>query len=464
MNIHKNILRLNYLLILGLTSAAGLCADSIAPNILLILADDLGYRDLSIQGCKQFETPQIDSIARNGIRFTDGYVSNSVCSPSRAGLMSGRVGIGFESNLVPHSVMGLDVSLPTMADYLKEAGYRTYIVGKWHLGYKPEYHPNRRGFDEFYGLLHGSRTYYADNLNRLIRSNEALQRNGEYEPEPEGSYVTDRLTAGAIDYITQHVSENPDQPFFMYLSHTAPHGPWEAKPGYAERYPHIKNDRRRIYAGMIASLDEGVGQVIECLKENGIYDNTLIVFLSDNGGPTGKAPTDNAPLKGSKGTLWEGGVRVPFLLQWPAKVPAGQVLDEPVSSLDLLPTFLAAAGQNTDIHTDGKDLTDYIVSGKPAPGQRPFFWRRNSTDYGALRLADYKWIVRRKDSGDEVMVFNLEKDIGEHNDLAMRMPDLANRMGQIFDAWEASATPPHFNVVWNPETNRYEEEIPDYAK
>ena len=464
MNIHKNVIRLNYLLVLVLISAAGMCAGSTAPNILLILADDLGYRDLSIQGCEQFETPQIDSIARNGIRFTDGYVSNSVCSPSRAGIMSGRVGIGFESNLVPESVMGLDQSLPTMADYLKEAGYKTYLVGKWHLGYKPEYHPNRRGFDEFYGLLHGDRTYYTDNLKSLIRNNKALQRNGEYEPEPEGSYVTDRLTARAIDYITRHVRGNRDQPFFMYISYTAPHGPWEAKPGYAERYPQISNERRRIYAGMIASLDEGVGQVIDCLKKEGIYENTLIIFLSDNGGPTGNAPTDNAPLQGSKGTLWEGGVRVPFLLQWPARVAAGQVLNDPVSSLDLVPTFLAAAGQKIDLKTDGTDLTDYIVSGKSKPEPRPFVWRRNSTDYGALRLADYKWIIRREDSGDEVMVFNLKKDIGESNDLAKRMPDLASRMGQIYEAWEASATPPHFNVVWNPETSRYEEEIPDYAK
>lgn len=440
--------------IIGPIALAGLLCFSSSgkesrPNILLILADDLGYGDLSIQGCKQFATPNIDSIAKNGVRFKQGYVSNSVCAPSRAGILSGRIGIGFEANLPNNTIHGLDPKLPTMADHLKQAGYKTFCVGKWHLGYLPEHHPNQRGFDEFYGLVGGSRSYYA---LETTDQHSAIERNGVVEKDPKDSYVTDRLTKGAVDYINGHVQINSKQPFFMYLSYTAPHGPLEPKPGYAERFPHIEKENRRAYAGLVASLDEGVGDVLQCLEKNSLIQNTLIVFMSDNGGPTDHNASWNGVLKGKKGTLWEGGVRVPFFLQWPDKITEGQEMDWPVISLDLLPTFGKAAGIKQDLPGDGLNLWPYLAGTGTESPERSFFWRRGSKTNCAYREGRYKWVKNRR-TGEE-WLYDVEADISEKNSLLNELPEVAKRMKQKYASWEESIPDPAFSSGWKPKKNK----------
>ncbi|MDF7825372.1 sulfatase-like hydrolase/transferase [Pontiellaceae bacterium B12227] len=422
------------------------------PNILLILADDLGYGDLSIQGCRQFTTPSIDSIAKNGVRFKQGYVSNSVCAPSRAGLLSGRIGIGFESNLPHPTKHGLNPDLPTMADHLKKAGYKTYCIGKWHLGYMPEHHPNRRGFDEFYGLLGGSRTYYAGNLKKLAKDGHAIERNGKLEEEKQGSYVTDRLTHGAVDYISTHAKKHPKQPFFMYLSYTAPHGPLEPKPGYAERYPNLGNEKRRAYAGLVASLDEGVGQVLQCLENNKLLENTIIVFMSDNGGPENQNASSNGALRGEKGTLWEGGVRVPFFIQWLEKIPSGKELDEPVISLDLLPTFGKAAGIKYEIESDGINLWPLILNHKADAPVRSFYWRRGGMKNCAFRQGKYKWLENRR-TGQQ-WLFDIEADLAEKTNVMDQYPEVAEKMKRKYAAWEKSVPDPAFESGWKPKRGK----------
>ncbi|MEN8254609.1 MAG: sulfatase-like hydrolase/transferase [Verrucomicrobiota bacterium] len=415
------------------------------PNLLIILADDLGYADLGIQGCTQFETPNIDSIASSGVRFTEGYVCNSVCAPSRAGLLTGRIGIGFESNLPHNTDHGLRVGEKTIADHLKTAGYKTFCIGKWHLGYLPQFHPNARGFDEFHGLIGGSRSYFA--LKNPGPYN-ALQRNGVIEEEPEGSYMTDRLTDSAVEYIESHVKQDPKQPFFMYLSYTAPHAPLDAKPGMAEKFSQIKNPNRRKYAAMVQSLDEGVGQVLETLEKTGIRENTLVVFLSDNGGPETKNFSDNGPLKGVKGSVWEGGMRVPFMMQWPGKIPSGQVLDGQVISLDLLPTFAKVAGVKGLVKTNGMDILPYLSGGGKVLPERGFFWRRDMKKDCAFRAGKYKYVENRHI--DRRWLFNLAEDIGEKDNLLKQHPEIADDMQKKYVEWESTVPDPDFASGWKP--------------
>jgi len=418
------------------------------PNILLILADDMGYADLSVQGCKEFSTPHIDSIAGNGVRFTQGYVCNSVCAPSRAGLLSGRIGIGFEANLPDDPEIGLDTGLQTMADTLKRAGYATSCIGKWHLGEADRYYPTRRGFDYFCGLRSGSRSYFYDEKGSDAPHSPArIELNGT-QVTFEG-YLTDYFTDNAIEVIASHTEATPGKPFFMYLSYTAPHAPMHAKPEIIKRFTNIRNEKRRIYAAMVTSLDEGVGRVLRTLEKSGLRDSTLVVFLSDNGGPTFKNGSSNRPLKGRKGTVWEGGMRVPFMLQWAGRIPAGQVRDDPVSSLDLLPTFARLAGVGPPENMSGIDLTPYLTGGGKTIGERRMFWRRGGMKNCALRSGRFKWVADRNKVAE--YLYDLEKDIGEENDLFRQKPGIAEALRREYVRWESTVPDPAFASGWNAE-------------
>ena len=415
------------------------------PNILLILVDDLGYADIGVQGCTDFKTPSIDSIARNGIRFRQGYVSNSVCAPSRAGLLSGRIGIGFEANL-PEGEHGLDTALETMADVLKRAGYATSCIGKWHVGKLDKYYPTNRGFDYFCGLRGGSRSYFHNpEKDDRPESNSRMEINGE-QVAFDG-YLTDWLTTKAIETIESQRQKDPAQPFFQYLSYTAPHVPMEAKPEHLELYGSIKNKKRRIYAAMMHSLDENIGRVLDYLKDSGQLENTMVVFLSDNGGPIYDNGSSNLPLRDGKGNLWEGGVRVPFLMQWPAVIRPGQVRDDMVSSLDLVPTFAALADVPPVENASGINLLPYLTTeGRTVDEQRELLWRRDHMTDLAMRSGEFKWIENRV--RNETLLYNLETDVGEANNVAAEFPEIVERIRKRYSEWEQSVPPPAFTSGW----------------
>ena len=406
------------------------------PNFIIILSDDAGYADFGFQGNNSFKTPNIDSIAENGVTFTNGYVSGCVCSPSRAGLITGRyqARFGHENNLPPGNKLGLPTSERTFADILKQAGYKTAVIGKWHLGYEDEYHPNNRGFDWFYGCLQGSRNYWRI---KQPSKHRVIQFNGQ-ETEEVDQYLTDRLGDNAVKFI----NENKSSPFFMYLSFTAVHGPYQAKESDVKVFNKSQLSKsRRNLAGMTKSLDDNVGKVLKALADNKIFDNTIVTFLNDNGG-TG--PAINTPLNGKKGTLYEGGTRVPFCIQWPARFKDGQKFKQPVIALDLLPTAIEAAGINLKDYKslDGLSLIPYLT-GKEKMAERTLFWRKHTgaeTAWAALRKGE--WKLHKQVSGYKL--FNLTNDVSEQNDIKDNHKDIFRHLKGELAQWESEMKPPLF--------------------
>lgn len=405
------------------------------PNIILIVADDLGYADLGCQGARDIRTPHIDSLAANGVRFTDGYVSCPVCSPTRAGLMTGRYQqrFGHEFNPGPPaeaaSHFGLPLSERTFPQHMKDLGYVTGMVGKWHLGYRPECLPTRRGFDEFFGFPGGHHSYFdakADPLNLILRGNE---------PVDEPAYLTDAFNREAVAFVRRHAA----RPFFLYLAYNAIHGPMESTESYKQPYGHIEDPKRRTMAGMLAAMDQGVGQVLEALREFRIEEDTLLFFISDNGGPTAVNASRNDPLSGHKGSVLEGGIRVPFLAQWKGRIPAGKTYPRPVIALDILPTALAAAGASppTDRPLDGVDLLPYLTGRKTSAPHDTLYWRFGPQK--AIRRGDHKLVVR---PDGPPKLFNLAADIGEQHDLSREDASRAEELSHALEAWSATLAQP----------------------
>lgn len=404
------------------------------PNIVVIVADDLGWGELTVQGfTKDIPTPNIDSIARNGVRFTNGYVSCPVCSPTRAGLITGRYQqrFGHEFNPGPEESaaanFGLPLSETTIANLLKKAGYDTGMVGKWHLGYKPEYHPLRRGFDEFFGFLGGAHPY----LNPGARAAPILRGTDKVD---EKEYLTDAFTREAAAF----VSKKRGNPFFLYLTYNAVHNPLEAPEKYLSRFSSISNTRRRTFAAMLSALDDGVGAVLNALRASNAPHNTLLFFISDNGGPTRQTTSINGPLRGFKGQTLEGGIRVPFLAQWPARIAAGRVSETPAIALDILPTSLAAAGLAVPSNLDGVNLLPALGAAPAALKERSLYWRFG--EQGALRRGDWK-IVRQADAAPW-QLYHLASDIGESKDLASSETARLKSLEQDWQAWNAQLAKP----------------------
>lgn len=400
------------------------------PNVIIFLADDLGYADIGVNGCKDIPTPHVDAIAKGGVRFTDGYATHPVCSPSRAGLMSGMYQhrFGFEHNSGPERFaapnFGMPREVPSLAEKLKAAGYATGMVGKWHIGFKDGLRPHERGFDYHFGFMSGARSYYPDNPREL----DPLLRNGEVV-KGEKDYLTDAFAREAVGFIER----SRDKPFFLYFAFNAVHSPLEAAEKYEARFPHITDRKRKTYAGMLSALDDAVGRVIAKVRELGQEENTLVIFYSDNGGPTAETSSRNDPLRGFKGQMFEGGIRVPFVMQWKGKLPAGQAYRQPVMGFDCHATALAAAGVETagDKPLDGVNLIPFVTGQQSGSPHAQLFWRAGQQH--AVRLGDWKLVSTRV---QPPLLFNLKDDIGEQHDLAASHLDKLRELQAAFAEWE----------------------------
>ncbi|MCP4724964.1 MAG: sulfatase [bacterium] len=432
------------------------------PNIVILFADDAGYADFSLNSNMLINTPNIDSIAQNGVKFTDGYMSGAVCSPSRAGLLTGRYQqrFGHEFNLGENysqtdpDLMGLPVEEFTIAELLKKEGYATGIVGKWHLGKEFHFHPCNRGFDEFFGMLEGSSTYRKGEARRMKRNFEQA----EYTELP---YLTDAFGDEACSFIDRHKAE----PFFLYLSFNAVHTPMHARPDIlSSTRDDFETEERAINAAMTRSLDDNVGKVLNKLRELGIIDNTIVIFTNDNGGALPYNASCNDPLAGTKGTFLEGGVRVPFIMQYPDAIAPGTVYSEPVISLDILPTALAAAGGvlPSDREYDGVNLIPYFNNETGNTPHETLFWRL--WHHGAVRKGDWKLIWF---DDKPPRLHNLAEDIGEKNDLSADYPDKTEELLSDFNNWQEKMTDPLWRTdpVWKKHSrDRYDQEYVDTLK
>jgi len=415
-------------------------AASSRPNILFIVGDDMGYADVGFHGCKDIPTPNLDALAASGVRFTSGYVSGPYCSPTRAGLMTGRYQTRFGHEFNPAGNNGLPLTERTIADRLKAAGYVTGIVGKWHLGAEPELHPQKRGFDEFYGFLGGAHDYFKS--AGILRGTE---------PVTELDYTTDAFGREAVAFIERHKSET----WFLCLTFNAVHTPMEATDGRLAKFPNETDEKRRTYDAMMLAMDEAIGRVRKKLVETGLEQNTLVCFISDNGGPTMPGTTINAsrntPLRGSKRTTLEGGIHVPFVVSWPGRLKPG-VFTQPAIQLDLTATALAVAGVQIDRDPtlEGVDLLPFLTGEKTGTPHDALYWRFGQQM--AIRLGDYK-LVRYDSNADTLTggrnqpvtpakLYNLAADIGETKDLAAEMPDKVKELQAKWDAWNVANVKP----------------------
>lgn len=420
-----------------------------APNLIVILTDDQGYADVGFNGCRDIPTPNLDRIARAGVRFTNGYVSYPVCGPSRAGLMTGRYQqrFGFRTNpsVDPHNAsVGIPLDETTLAEALDQAGYACAAIGKWHLGSHPTQHPLARGFDEFVGFLTGGHQYFPDDLV-LNDLSEVTRQWGWYRTRllhnhrriTIDKYLTDALSDAAVDFIDR----NHRQPFFLYLAYNAPHTPLQATEETLQRVKHIPEGKRRVYGAMICSVDDGVGRILASLEDHEIVSNTLVFFLSDNGGSLRGGSTNgssNAPLRDGKGSVYEGGIRVPFAAQWPETLPAGVDYESPVISLDIFATITALAGvaPSTDHPLDGVNLIPHLTGANPAPPHDILFWRQNNDGFAA-RLHETKLV--RNGPEEHTLCFDLAADVGEASPIphSKRPADTAELQFR-FDRWNTS--------------------------
>ena len=402
------------------------------PNIVIFYADDLGWGELGCQGfTKDIPTPHIDSLAKNGLRFTNGYVAATYCSPSRAGLMTGRypTRFGHEFNTVANTV-GLRSDQTTIATRLKTLGYATIAVGKWHLGNQPENRPTKRGFDEFYGTLNNTPFFHPTNFIDSRISNDVR------EVTDDTFYTTDAYADRSLDWL----EKNKNKPWFLYLPFNAQHAPLQAPKKYLERFPKITDEKRQLFAAMLASMDDAIGRVMGKIRALGQEENTLVFFISDNGGPTASTTSGNGPLRGFKMTTFEGGPRVPFIAQWKGKIPAGKTYDLPVLNLDVLPTAIIAAGGKTDPswQLDGVDLMPYLTGKQTSRPHQTLYWR-----YGpqwAIRHGDLKLVVSKGGSGQPEL-YDLATDIGESKDLASAQPAKVKELQALWDKWSAEQAP-----------------------
>ena len=405
------------------------------PNVLIILSDDQGWGDVGFNGCTEIPTPNLDKLAEDGISFQAGYASHPYCSPSRAGLLSGRYQqrFGHENNL-PYTTATADDGLPLdeimISEVLQKNGYKTCAIGKWHLGDSTKFWPNKRGFDDWYGFWGGGLSLWGD-LKRNDDPYSGILRDGKPVPKEEISYLTDNFSEEAVNYIDAYSKE--DEPFFMYLAYNAPHSPFHATREYLNELSYIEYGDRRVYGAMVHGMDKGIGKVIEKLKETGEFENTLIFFYSDNGGAANGGR--NFPFRGHKGMMFEGGIRVPFLVHWPKGIEGGYRYEKAITALDIFPTILAATGikDKKQKHLDGVNLLPYLNGKKKDAPHDDLYWRYSDGAGYAVRKADMKLVY----SGytERFFLFDLEQDPYEMNDLSEKMPEKVSQLNAMYKEW-----------------------------
>lgn len=409
------------------------------PNIVLLFSDDAGYADFGFHGSTTMKTPNLDKLAKQGIRFAQAYVSDPTCGPSRAGLMTGKYQqrFGYEENNVPGYMsavsaadgpdMGLPVEETTLGDYLQGLGYHTAYFGKWHLGGREQFHPLKRGFDTFYGFRGGARSYFAYPNDPREPMNKMERDLGHFEEPP--TYLTDQLGKEAVQFIESH----KDQPFFAFVAFNAVHTPMDAKPEDLAQFPQLEGNRK-IVAAMTLALDRACGQILDKLEELGLAENTIVIFTNDNGGPTDKNASSNYPLSGTKSNHLEGGIRVPFLLRWPAALAGGLTYPHPIITLDLLPTFYAAGGGNIDQlkDIDGVNLLPFLQGQNYQRPHQRLYWKKDAR--AVVRDGDWK-LIRFPDRPAEL--YNIQEDERELNNLAATHPEKVRALyKQVFE-WES---------------------------
>ncbi|MDO7085186.1 sulfatase-like hydrolase/transferase [Pseudocolwellia sp. AS88] len=418
------------------------------PNIVLLFSDDAGYADFGFHGSKIMKTPHLDKLAKEGVRFEQAYVTDPTCGPSRAGLITGKYQqrFGFEENNVPGymsensaadgSDMGIPVEEKTMADYLKNLGYTSGFYGKWHVGGADKFHPLNRGFDEFYGFRGGARSYFAYSKAPASKLDLNERNFGNFE-EPQ-DYYTDVLAQETVEFIENSVKK--DKPFFAFVSFNAVHTPMDARPEDLAQFPNLQGKLKTL-AAMTLALDRASGKIMDKLAELGIDDNTIVIFTNDNGGPSDKNASSNAPFSGTKSNHLEGGLRVPFLMKWPNNIQQNSTFSAPVSLFDLLPTFYAAGGGMTkDLQdVDGVDLMPYIQNIKVSRPHDVLFWKKDTR--ATIRDGDWK-LIRFPDRPAEL--YYIPEDIREMNDLAAEHPKKVKKMFKDLFEWESTLERPRW--------------------
>lgn len=417
------------------------------PNIVLLFADDAGYGDFGFQGSRHFKTPNLDQLAKSGVRLTQMYVTGETCGPSRAGLLTGiyQQKFGYEEINVPgimsdHSKllgdeMGLPTHLKTVGNYLQDLDYKTAIFGKWHMGVADRYHPLKRGFDEFYGFRGGARSFFAYKDPKATRHENLMERNFAQYKEHDG-YLTNVLADETCDFIQR----NHNQPFFAFVSFSAVHAPMEADPQDKDTFPQLEGTRRTA-AQMMLSMDRACGKIVDKIDELGLRENTIIVFSNDNGGPMDRNGSSNFPLSGVKGTQLEGGIRVPGIVSWPAKLEPQSVYDFPVTTLDLIPTFVQSAGGNAAVleGLDGVDLVPFLTGANDQAPHETLHWKMETR--GSIRSGNWK-LLRYPDRPAEL--FDIAYDCGEQNDLANSHPEIVKSLFRKHFEWEMKLQRPIF--------------------
>ncbi len=435
------------------------------PNLIVVMCDDLGYVDVGFNGSEDIPTPNIDRIANEGVKFTSGYTTYSVSGPSRAGFMTGRYGqrFGFERNpqYRPNNPnMGLPLDEMTIAESLSKVGYTSGIIGKWHLGATVEHHPLNRGFNEFFGHLGGGHRYFPEEFTKkdsYAINNETdsylswIMRDHEpVDPKETPGYLTDEFSDEAVSFVERH----KDEPFFLYLAFNAPHEPLQATQEYLDRFPNLEG-KRKTYAAMVSAVDDGVGALLNKLDELGIADNTIVFFLSDNGGPETKNHSNNGPLRDGKGSYFEGGFRVPFAMRYPAQVQPA-IYDLPVSSLDIFATIQDITSSPTKNDLDGVNLVPYLNNEKKGMPHEAIYLRQFDKGGYVVRNNDLK-LVYQKATGDKKeksLLFNITKDISEKSDISKWNKKEVERLHNMRRAWEKDLVEPVFEGLimknnWN---------------